>query len=431
MLRPCIVLLCCGVAGAGDERYADDLRHLTTLLETHWSWLDMRRAEGVDLAALEREARALAAAEPGERGFLRALTRYVAGLRDGHAWVQVEGVDLVEPRRWPFSLVEVREGVMVDGIDPATFRSKALQRGDLVLEVDGTPIDDAIRAQEAFVFASTPAARRRKAIFRLTESATGAEIALRVRPMGGAEDVVVRLPCPARDAPVPRYAWRHFPEKLEDLDADTAYYCPGNFSPGDAGFAAADPATRERMLQPRYDALAKAFETIAARKRLVLDMRGNPGGTDLLGQALARHLVAPPVPYFSLASRKDGAWTRTSLIHADAGRGAPRFDGPVACLIDEETFSVADNFAACLRDTHPDVTFVGRPTGGGSGAPRTFTLPATKARVTFCTMRVWAPKGEIVEGNGVKPDVDVVPTRAQVLAGDDAVLEAALAALHR
>ncbi|MHC4957830.1 MAG: S41 family peptidase [Planctomycetota bacterium] len=417
-------------APTGDA-HADDIRHLTWLVREKWSWLEMRTAQGLDLDALEAEALAAVAREPGDRGFLRALRRYVSGLRDGHANIEFDGVDLREARRWPFSLVEVREGVVVDGIAPVTFKLKALQRGDLVLAVDDVPIDQVIAARERFVSASTPGARRRKAIWDLTESTSKKAIRVRAHRAGAAEPVTVEIPCPPPEAPVPRRAWRWFKRKYEDLDADTAYFCVGSFSPNDPAFQGATPEAREAIVAGQYDEFARTIARASKRTHMVLDLRGNPGGTDLLGQALARHLIAPGFRYYGLVMKRDGAWPEPSWPTPDAGHGQPRFSGRIACLIDEQTFSVADNIAACLRDEHSDIVFVGQPTGGGSGAPRVFTLPSTKARVRFCTMRVCAPNGTWIEGNGVVPDVAVRPTRAEMLAGKDAVLAAAVAALGR
>ncbi len=392
----------------------------------------MREQQGLDLDALENEAIALAEKEPGDRGFLRGLKRYAAGILDGHANVELDGISLQEKRQWPFTLVEVREGVMIDGIGPATFRSKALARGDLILAINDQPIDDVLAAQEKFVIASTSGARRRKAIYELTESTEQESLRVRAVPMGQTDPVNVEVPCPLLSEPVPRYSWRHFKTTYHDLDDETAYFCVGDFSPRDGAFTTAEPADRNRILAPQYDEFARTFEKAASKTRLVLDLRGNPGGTDLLGQALALHLMEPGFRYYGLVSEREGRWrTKASWYTPAVGRGLPRFRGRIACLIDEHTFSVADNFAACLRDEHPDVVFVGRPTGGGSGAPRTFTLPSTKARVTFCTMRVYAPNGTFVEGNGVVPDIAVRATRAELRAGTDAVLAAAVAALKR
>ena len=46
-------------------------------------------------------------------------------------------------------------------------------------------------------------------------------------------------------------------------------------------------------------------------------------------------------------------------------------------------------------------------------------------------MRVWSPGGTYTEGTGVRLDVPVALTRADLLAGRDADLEAARAALRR
>ena len=411
--------------------YLDDYRHLTWLLREKWSWLEMREEQGLDLEALEAEAADLSRVEPGARGFLRGLTRYVAGISDGHAHAMLAGVDLQEERRWPFSLVEVEEGLMVDGVDSVTAGSKVLERGDLVLAVDDTPIDELIRRQGRFVFASTPAARRYRAISALTESTADTSYRVRILPLGGTQEETVEVDCPSRAEPVPRHSWRPIREKYTDLDADTAYFCVGKFVSKDRSFADASPEERTQVLAGQYDGYAEIFSKVSRKSALILDLRGNPGGTDLLGQALACHLMEPGFLYFQLASKIRGRWIGPNSHRPEVGRGEPRYLGRIACLIDERVFSVADNFASCLRDQHPDIRFFGQPTGGGSGAPRPFTLPSTKAQVRFCTMRVWAPNDTYVEGNGVTPDVFVRPSREQVLAGKDTVLEAAVKSLRQ
>ena len=114
------------------------------------------------------------------------------------------------------------------------------------------------------------------------------------------------------------------------------------------------------------------------------------------------------------------------VLSADTG-----VTGQLLVLIDAGVFSAADNLCRCLDDLHPDVTFVGSATGGGSGAPRPcVTLEHSRAVITFCTMRVTGPNGELIEGRGTLPDVPAAPTRRGVLAGDDEVLAAALACVR-
>ena len=412
------------------DPYTDDVRHLGWLLRERYSWYAMRAEQGVDFAALEAEALDAVAGATDPRAFLRALRRFVAGIRDGHAHVRLEGVDLAEERRWPFSIIEVQEGFVVDGISPALFLSRELARGDTVLAVDGRDVADHVREQEAYVFASTPGARRLYACLRTGDSTTRETLRVRVHRLGEERPRTIELATADRSDPVPHGSWRSYEWKLEELDAETAYLCLGSFAARDPAWGTAEPPDRDRILAPQYEELARAVERVSRRKRLVLDLRGNPGGTDLLGQALARHLIAPGFRYYGLSSKAGGRWREPFWSRPEGERDGPTFRRPIACLIDERTFSVADNFAACLRDERPDVIFVGRPTGGGSGAPRPHVLPCTGAVVTFFTMRVWAPGGEPIEGNGVVPDVEVPRTRSELLDGTDRTLEAARAALE-
>jgi C-terminal processing protease CtpA/Prc len=163
----------------------------------------------------------------------------------------------------------------------------------------------------------------------------------------------------------------------------------------------------------------------------VLDLRGNGGGTDLLGMEAAACLLPAGSVYYRLASRGWFGWTKPAPQRLQVHGTPPLFGGQLVVVIDEGVFSTTDNLCRCLDDLHRDVTFVGRPTGGGTGAPRPcVTLTHCRAVITFCTMRVYGPAGELIEGRGTQPDVLVSRTRADVLAGRDAELEAALRAVR-
>jgi len=41
-------------------------------------------------------------------------------------------------------------------------------------------------------------------------------------------------------------------------------------------------------------------------------------------------------------------------------------------------------------------------------------------------MQVYAPHGTFIEGNGVKPDIELLRSRAETLAGPNVVLEVAI-----
>jgi C-terminal processing protease CtpA/Prc len=179
----------------------------------------------------------------------------------------------------------------------------------------------------------------------------------------------------------------------------------------------------------RFDA---AFdEALAARpEAVILDLRGNAGGTDLLGIHVAQRLIAEPFVYFRLSAKVDSNWTKPHG-YTYQPRG-PHLSVPVAALVDERVFSTADNFVRCLKDYRKDLVVIGRPTGAGTGAPsKIATLPHSGAVISLCTQRVYGGRSGLIEGVGTVPDVPVVWSRRDVMGGGDPDLEAALEALKR
>ncbi len=406
--------------------FADDIRALRGILESRWSYLEHRRElDGLDLDALEAEALELLGEEPDERAFLLALTRYVAGLRDGHADVFYEGLSLQEVWRWPFLLAEDAEGVFV----LAVAGNPGPRPGDSVLAVDGEPIESLLLASEKLCLASTDGARRAAALRSLPASTGRERLRVKLRRRDGdgeAEELEVACVPAGTWIPSPRPRLQETETRV--IEPGIGYFRPGSFRPpADSPWAAATPKERERILEDSYRRLAESVESLARAEVLILDLRGNPGGTDLLGEELAGLLLEPEAVYFQLQSRGVFGWWRAAHpypVRSQPGRDPWR--GGLVCLIDEGVFSTADNFAACLRDNRPDAVFIGRPTGAGTGAPRGVELPGTGAWVIFCTMRVYSPDGEMIEGVGVKPDVPVGWTREDYLEGRDPDLEAAL-----
>ncbi len=193
-------------------------------------------------------------------------------------------------------------------------------------------------------------------------------------------------------------------------------------APG-VGYARITTVSRTTVAEFRAKVLE--FGTLTG---LVLDLRGNTGGTDSLGIHFAKHLVEGEFRYFLLSSKRDGAWPEPSGLSYRTEEGMSTYRGPLLALIDSGCFSTADNFLRCMDDLHPDFAAIGRPTAGGTGAPRVVArLEHSGAEVVLCTHRVFGPKGEPTEGRGTRPGVVVRWTRADVLAGRDPDLEAALA----
>ena len=227
------------------------------------------------------------------------------------------------------------------------------------------------------------------------------------------------------------------------------------------------------------------IEQVRAHRKargLILDIRGNPGGTRHILRALMPHLMrsndAPVVVNVASFRLPAGAvfapaddklsdrglhvpswhgytkaeravatrelrgfrpdWTPGpkgftpwhAMVVSPAPVGSWRFTKPVALLIDANSFSAADVFAGALERLR-NVKLIGTATGGGSGRSKTYTLLNSSLRVKLSSMASFRPTGARYDGKGVPPDIEVVETLADHLAGRDTVLERALKELIR
>ena len=177
-----------------------------------------------------------------------------------------------------------------------------------------------------------------------------------------------------------------------------------------------------------YDAfLADFFAELAARRieTLVLDLRGNYGGTPGPTVELFRYLIDRPLPFFAQNNPIYLApWKKPLRPHPDA------FGGRLFVLMDEAGFSM-NSFLLSLLRHYRIGTLVGAPSAGGyrcSDAARGATLRNTGLRLKYSTRAFETAVTGQEAGIGIEPDIPVVQDLDDYLGGSDPVLEAALAA---
>lgn len=425
--------------------YKADFQAAIETIEQRFSYLEHRTELGeLNLEQLTGEARAILGDEPDVRSFYFALVHLVAGLHDGHAFVAPSEAVVPGLQHWPFRLIEVAEGIIVARVadDQQASADRAagsdegggtaaakIKVGDQLLAVDDRPIEEWIREAEGKVFASSDLSRRQQAIDYIAQWDQVVDRKFLIRDQDGIQREV-RFPHPYRHPRV--LAPLLYPHQREHrlLDDNIAYFRPGNFSPPrDSGWPG-PPEGRDAILADSYAEIDRIIGELQSARALILDLRRNPGGTDLLGQFLVDRLVDGKYIYFQLSARRMTGWGRFGKHGSSSPDGEHSLAGkPLAVIVDPDTFSTADNVAACLRDVHPDVRFIGRPNGAGSGAPRSFKLPRTGSFISFCTQRVKSASGRMVEGVPVHIDVPVQWTRADVIHGGDPDLTAAIGSL--
>jgi hypothetical protein len=162
---------------------------------------------------------------------------------------------------------------------------------------------------------------------------------------------------------------------------------------------------------------------------LIVDVRDNGGGTDLLSDPIAgrfadRKRLVERVRYRNGPAHDQFTdWMDRYIEPA----GARRFTKPVVVLTNRRVVSTAEAFVLSLRAL-PHVTVVGDTTAGGSGNPIARELPNGWS-FRLSRWQTVTPEGASYEGVGLAPDVPVWITEAQAREGRDTILERAIALL--
>ena len=170
--------------------------------------------------------------------------------------------------------------------------------------------------------------------------------------------------------------------------------------------------------------LSDQLKTNRAAPGVVIDLRRNPGGgTISLGITIGE--------FFDRAVDCGTFITRGGYRGGKSSWqiGSARYGGSVVVLVDGATGSAAEIFAAVLQE-HGRATIVGRKTAGAVLASWYHGLP-DGGELQLSRQDYVTPKGRRLENAGVAPDVKVVRTAADVRAGRDVDLEAALRVLAK
>ena len=170
----------------------------------------------------------------------------------------------------------------------------------------------------------------------------------------------------------------------------------------------------------------RAIDRFRSADGIVIDLRGNPGGLAAMVMGIAGHFT-PNRDRLGVMKTKESELffnANPRLVNA-AGQRVEPYAGPVAILVDGMTGSASECFAGGMQSLGRARVF--GQTSMGQALPALFDkLPNGDVLI-----HAWGDfvtgTGVRIEGRGVVPDVPVALTRASLLDGRDATLEAALA----
>ncbi len=140
-------------------------------------------------------------------------------------------------------------------------------------------------------------------------------------------------------------------------------------------------------------------ENRARLKGLILDVRNNPGG--LLEQALAIcDMFIDSGTILSVQGRSQ----ETSKEYFARER-TEVFSHPVVIMVNSGSASAAEVLAGALKD-NGRAKIVGTKTFGKGSLQRVMEL-STDTGIKITTAKLYTPKGKLIDGNGIEPDIEV------------------------
>lgn len=178
-------------------------------------------------------------------------------------------------------------------------------------------------------------------------------------------------------------------------------------------------------LTPISAAVDSAMQALADCRGIVLDLRGNAGGIAGLSMGIAGYFVDTIAPLGVLKTRGNELRLVTNPRRVSlTGRPMRIYQGALAILVDRESVSTSEIFAAGLQFLRRARVF--GDTTAGQALPALLRRLPNEDVLLHVFSDYTLPDGTRLEARGVIPDEVHRVTRPDLLAGRDAPLSAAV-----
>lgn len=338
------------------------------------------------------------AAQDDEISFGFTLSEMVAKLHDGHGHVS-HGMSRMT--MLPLAVEWAGKDLVVVGKHAGV--PSEISIGDVIVSIDGRPIEDCYNAVSKWISAATDGWRRYESQWELVsdlETKDPARIVVRKVDASTATVDLARVAEATENS-----ATSKRPENGAELRPGVVYF---------------------DLNGTNADALEKVMPKLAAARAIIFDMRGYPGRAAM---ELMKHLIDVPatsahwcVPEIIRPDREDIEWQESGRWKLEPE--SPRLTAQIAFLTDGRAISYAESIMGIVEN-YKMGEIVGSTTAGTNGNVNPFKLPGGY-NVAWTGMKVLKHDGSQHHGVGIAPTVPVIPTAKGIADGRDEVLERAV-----
>lgn len=167
-----------------------------------------------------------------------------------------------------------------------------------------------------------------------------------------------------------------------------------------------------------FDKALVEFRSSGARK-LIIDVRGDPGGYLDAAVAIASHFL----PEGTTIVTEDYKGKQQNLVHRSRGTGGIPEGTKVVVLMDKGSASASEILAGALKDNGV-ATLIGTRSFGKGSVQELVDIGGGSLKVTIA--RWLTPSGRSISDGGLTPDVDVDRTAEDFKANKDPQLDRAV-----
>lgn len=338
------------------------------------------------------------AAAKDNREAVKILQEMAAQLHDGHTFIYSSGI---ATNTAPLQTKRIGDRVYVSKVLSSKLQERGARRGLELTAINGMPVDEYVKKfKRPYVSSSTPQWTDHACYdgFALAQFESGNQISFTLKDGDRSFDVSYT----ANEAP-----W--------DLKTDNS--SPLSFSVQDDNIGYLRISSFESSeVTARFDSI---YPALLDTRGLIIDIRGNGGGNSGFSDHIVRHFATDtlissswqspmyvpalvswgyPAQWYRVASRKMAPLT-----------GKQVYSNPVVLLVDNGTFSSAEDFCSLFRSINRG-KLIGTPTGGSTGNGVRIELIPDVAFANICSKHDTPANGIEFVGHGFTPDILIEET---------------------